>query len=296
MNHLKSFSSELILLSIAMVWGSTFVLIKNALPFISPIALIALRFTLAGAVLMLVFQRKLRLVNKQSLIHGFIIGVFLFGSLILQVIGLKYTKASNSAFITGLNVVMVPVIAGFYLGKKTIADTYVGIALSVAGLFYLNGGEFDNFNIGDVLTFFCAICVAMQIIYIDKFSRHHDGVLLGVLQIFWSGCFSWIYWGCFDFKWPVLNGHVVLAVAVTGLLATAYAYTMQTVVQKHTTPSRTALIFTMEPVFALVFALVIPDSFGMRETITIHSIAGCLLIFSGMIVAELRLISRSVSS
>lgn len=89
-----------------------------------------------------------------------------------------------------------------------------------------------------------------------------------------------------------MNIHVMVAVGVTGLLATAFAYTMQTVVQKHTSPSRTALIFTMEPVFAFLFALLIPDSHGVRETATVHSVVGCLLIIGGMAVSELKPIDR----
>lgn len=285
----KHIVSDIFLLSVSLIWGSTFILVKNAVPYISTLSLISLRFILAGFFLIIIFHKKLKLVNKKNLIHSFIIGLFLFGSLVFQVIGLRYTTASNSAFITGLNVIFVPIIASLCLKRKTGFNTILGVILSIIGLFFLTGGINFKFNIGDFMTFLCAICVALQIIFIDKFSQEDNTIILGIFQIFFAGLLSNIIWLSFDFKMPVFNYHVIIALVVTGLLGTAYAFTCQTMVQKYLSASRTALILTAEPVFALIFTLIIPDNNGKTEYITFFSILGCLLILSGMIISELKI-------
>jgi drug/metabolite transporter (DMT)-like permease len=216
--------------------------------------------------------------------------MFMFGGMAFQVNGLYTTSASNSGFITGLNVVIVPVIAAILLKKKPDRASFVGITIAFTGLFFLSGGLNFNFNYGDFLTFLCAICWAFQIIFIDKFLQTEDASLLAIIQIAFIGVASMGFWLTADSGKPVeINSTVVIILLITAVLGTALAFGGQTIAQKDTTPAHTALILTAEPVFAAIFAMIIPNSLGITEIPTLTKAIGCLLILSGMLVSELKL-------
>ena len=172
----KKLRADLILLAITVVWGASFPLMKMVLGFIPAYAYLSIRFLLAAVVLVLLFRKSLTKMNKRVLLYGCIIGLFMFGGMAFQVVGLYTTSASNSGFITGLNVVMVPVFAAVMLKKRPDRASFIGITIAFAGLFFLSGGLNFNFNEGDFLTFLCAICWAFQIICIDNRKRksHHN--------------------------------------------------------------------------------------------------------------------------
>lgn len=218
---------------------------------------------------------------------GILVGLTVFGGMALQVSGLQFTTASNSGFITGLNVVMVPVFSAIYLKKKPTIQAVTGVILAACGLFFLTGGVKFQFNLGDLLTLLCAFCFAFQIIFIDQATSEEDPVNIAVLQIASAAVLFTIVWGFQGFSLPVVNTTLVNTILWTGALGTAFAYGVQTVAQKYTTPTRTALIITCEPVFGAIFAWTIPNSQGITEKPGLYSIVGCLLIFTGMILSEL---------
>ena len=185
--------ADLALLAIAIAWGASFPLMKNILEYIPAYAFITIRFFLAAAVLSVIFHKDLKKINKQVLKCGSIIGLCMFAGTSLQVVGLYTTSASNSAFITGLNVLIVPVIAAIMLKKRPDKASLCGIMIAFAGLFFFSGGLDFNFNTGDFLTFLCAVCWAFQIIFIDKFARMADARLLRSYRC----CLSeWQAWVC----------------------------------------------------------------------------------------------------
>lgn len=284
----KQLKADLFLIFITAVWGSSFTLMKNILDDIPPFAFLALRFSTAAIILLIIFHKRLGKLNKTSMLKGFVIGLMLFGSLALQVIGLKYTTAPNSAFITSLSVVMVPIVSSILLKKKPARSSMMGVAFAFIGLFFVSGGLNFKVNIGEFLTLLCAICVTMQIIFIDKFTDNEDPVLLGVLQVVFSAILSIGSWIYIDFKPFTLNQSIVITILVTGVLGTALAYTGQTIVQKFTSPTRAALIFTLEPVFGVVFFILIPNSQSITEKISLHTLIGCVLILLGTLVSELK--------
>jgi len=285
----KQIKADIILLLITIVWGSSFPLMKNVLDHLPAFAYLSVRFFMAALVLAVIFFRHFRNLNGKVLLYGCIIGMTMFAGMALQVNGLYTTTASNSGFITGLNVVMVPVISAWLLKKKPDKSSTIGVATAFIGLFFLTGGVNFRFNLGDFLTFLCSICWAFQIILVDKFTNEQDPALLGIVQISFTSLASTAVWLTVDYKPLAFNSTVIVILLITGLLGTAFAFGGQTIVQKDTSPTHTALIFTAEPVFAGIFSMLIPNSQGKTETLGPVTIIGCVLILAGMLIAELRI-------
>lgn len=285
----KQIKADLLLLTITIIWGASFTLMKNVLQHIPAFAYLSLRFIIATVVLAAIFYKKFRLMNSRALIYGGIIGLMLFGGMALQVRGLYYTTASNSAFITGLNVVMVPVVSAVFLRKRPGLSSIMGVILAFIGLFFLSGGVNFSFNIGDFLTFLSAICFTLQIIFIDKFTSDQDPALLAIIQIGFAAILYTAIWLFVDFKPVVFDGTVVMTLAVTGVLGTALAFAGQNIVQRFTSPTHTALVLTAEPLFGAVFAMLIPNSYGLTEVLKLSTIVGCILILTGMLLSELKI-------
>ncbi len=288
----KKIRADIILLLITIVWGASFPLMKMVLEFIPAFAYLTLRFFIAAAVLTLLFHKSLRKMTKRTLIYGSIIGLLMLGGMSFQVMGLYTTSASNSGFITGLNVVMVPIISSVLLKKKPDRASFIGVTVAFAGLFFLSGGLRSDFNIGDFLTFLCAICWAFQIIAIDKFTQTEDAKLLAIIQLLFIGVASTFLWLIADAGKPVEINWIVIGILLfTGIIGSALAFGGQTIAQKDTTPTHTALILTAEPVFAAIFAMIIPNAQGMTEKPTLTTIIGGAMILAGMLISELKLVS-----
>jgi drug/metabolite transporter (DMT)-like permease len=263
-------------------------MIKTVLGYIPAYAYLSLRFLLAAAILAAIYHRNLKKINKRALIYGCTLGIFMFGGMAFQSVGLYTTSASNSGFITSLNVVIVPIISAVLLKKKPDKAAFAGILVAFAGVFVMSGGLKLNFSIGDLLTFICAICWAFQIILIDRFTRHEDEMLLAIIQLLFTGLASTGMWLAFDIGKPmVFNAAVAGILLFTAVLGSSLAYGVQAVAQKYTTPTHASLIYTAEPVFALVFAMIIPDAAGVREMPSVMKIIGGFLILAGMLVSEL---------
>ncbi len=287
----KQIKADLSLLSITLVWGSSFIIMKNISEDIPAYAYLTLRFGVAGLLLILLFHKKLKTLSLKALWSGSLVGLFLYAGMMLQVIGLKTTTASNSAFITGLNVVMVPIISATLLRKKPPLNAVVGVIFATIGLFVLKGFQ-GEWSVGDALTLLCAVCFALQIILIDKFASHVDIYQLAVVQVVSAALLYALTWGIMGLvSTPVafsLNTPVIFAILYTGALGTAFAFGVQTIAQKYTTPTRTALIITCEPVFGALFALIVPNAQGVTEMLTVKMVVGCLLILLGMFVTEIK--------
>lgn len=287
----KQYKAELAILMISAIWGSSFILMKNLLDHMPVFSYLSIRFILASFIMLLLFGSHLKGIDKKTLILGILTGLMLFGGMSLQVFGLQFTTASKSAFITGLNVVLVPVIASVFLKKKPPIPSLIGVILAATGLYFITGGSIDSLNLGDLLTLFCAVCFALQIIIIDYSVSKTDVAALAVIQITTAAAACTILWIFTDNPAPNFTGGVVFTILITGIFGTALAFGAQTVAQKYTSPTRTALILTCEPVFAAIFAITIPNNQGSTESLTIPLITGCLLILSGMIIASLRISS-----
>jgi len=284
----KKLRADLILLIMTAFWGISFPLMRNVLEYIPAIPYLAVRFIIAAIVVSLVFIRKHRLIRKHEIKGGIVIGFLLFAGMMLQVYGLYYTTASNSAFITSMSVAFVPILLAIFFKTKTNKFTVWGIIIASIGLFLISGVVRLEFNPGDFLTLLCAIAFALQIIYIDKFTKTGEPASIAIFQLWIAAILTSLIWIFFDKSQIVFNIEVIVVILVTAVFGTALAFTAQILVQKDTTPSHAALIFTMEPLFALFFALIIPDTLGNVESLTLIGGAGCFLILSGTVISEFK--------
>ena len=285
----KQLKADLSLLSVTAIWGSSFALMKIVLDHMPTFAYLSLRFIIASVVLVIIFHRKLKNLNRKVLLCGCGIGLLLFGGMALQVGGLNYTTASNSAFITGLNVVFVPIVSTILLKRKPDKSSVIGVALAFGGLFFLTGGINFRFNIGDLLTFLCAVSFTFHIVAQAKYTREYSPELLVMVQLVLSAVLYTGVWFAADNKPVQINPSVVWILIITAVFATAVAFGVQTFAQKYTSPTHTALILTAEPVFGAVFAMIIPNSQGVTESLKLNSIVGCSLILIGMLISEFRI-------
>lgn len=284
--------ADISLLLIALVWGVTFILVQNAIDFLEPFTFNAVRFTIAALLLLLwllLFERKqVKILNHRIFLAGIFIGVWLFVGYAAQTAGLMYTTTAKAAFITGLSVVLVPFFSFFLLKNKPSFPAIFGMLAAAGGLYLLTMTDKTPLNLGDILIFICAIGFAMQIIYTGKYSRSFPALLLTVVQILtvatlsWLGSFLWEDWQVVMEPGVMFASDVVIAFIVTAIFATALAFFIQTDVQKYTSPTRVAIIFATEPVFAAITGY-----FWAHERLSASAIFGCILIFLGMIIAEM---------
>ncbi len=275
-----------------LVWGATFVVVQNAISFLEPLSFNAVRFSLAGLLLLawiaisscpLLGQLSWRVISA-----GAWMGIWLFCGYAFQTVGLLYTTSSKAGFITGLSVVLVPLFSFVLLKQKPTANAAIGAMLAAFGLYWLTGGAELSFNRGDLFVFLCAVSFAMHIIVTGQYSSRYSTLLLTMVQIFTVAvlCFVFAFW--FEDAAQMWNMAVLRrpevwgALAVTSLLATTAAFLIQTAVQKYTTPAHVALIFAMEPVFAALTAY-----FWAGERLSPSAWLGGVAILAGMILAEL---------
>ncbi|HID87633.1 MAG TPA: DMT family transporter [Anaerolineae bacterium] len=276
--------ADLALLLVALIWGSTFVLVKEAVSQARPFSFIALRFALATLTMILLFRRRLRALGRRELLAGALIGVFLTAGYGFQTVGLQYTTASKAGFITGLSVVIVPFAAWLILGRRPAPNALVGVILATIGLALLSlqVGESLTIERGDLLVLACAFSFALHIVTVGAFAPRMDPLALATAQIGVVALASGALALTVEGGWSGFSGLVWFAALFTGLLATSLAFAVQTIAQVFTTPTHTALIFATEPVFAVLFGALLAG-----ERLTGRALLGCGLILAGMLVAEL---------
>lgn len=281
-----SLKADLALIGIAAIWGGTFVVVKNALEDASPFAFLAVRFTIGAAALGWIFRRRIFPVRPGQIRDGALLALFLGGGFAFQTIGLLHTTPSRSAFITGLYVVGVPLIAAAMRMRGLTAASLTGAAMAMAGLYLMTGNgageETGGLGPGETLTICCAALFAAHIVGVDVLTRRREPLALAFWQVAITGIAAVPL--AFLAESPRLDLTPALAgaLAVTGLGATALAVGVQNAVQARTTPTRTAIIFASEPVFAAAASWLVEG-----EVLAGPALAGAALILAGMLVAEL---------
>lgn len=273
--------AELLLVATTFIWGSSFVIVKDALADASPFPFIAVRFVLAGT-LMLWLMARWR-IPRETLLPVLLLGVLLFSGYAFQTWGLVTTTPSKSAFITGFSVILVPLISLFQGYRMRLANAG-GATLGMLGLYFLVlPSGMASVNRGDVLTLFGAIAFAIHIVAVGFYTRHHSFRYLAPGQILIVGMMATLIAplgpaGTLHIHW---TGRLVLAILVTSIFATAFAFSSQVWAQQYTPPAHTALIFALEPVFAaLASRLFLNEHLGGKVLL------GSLLILAGMVISE----------
>ncbi len=277
-----------LMLLVTMIWGGTFVMVKDATSSYPVFPFLSIRFGMATLALILVAGKRLRKLDWKGVSAGVLIGLFLFGGYALQTLGLQYTSASKAALITGLSVVLVPLISGVLSKKSPGVSALVGVGLATAGLFWLTLGGASKLSIqsGDLIVLGAAICFALHIVSVSVFAPRSDALALTIVQLATVAVLSigitLIQGSGSPIIWPTPSWNVIGAAAFTGILATAVAFSLQTAMQRFTTPTHTALIFAAEPVFGVLFGVLLAN-----EPLTAHIIAGGSLIVFGTIASEM---------
>jgi drug/metabolite transporter (DMT)-like permease len=265
------------------------VVVKNSLDRSSVWVFLALRFTLAGICMALFRPRIFRLTQREEVFAGVRLGFFMFCGYAFQTAGLRYTTASNSGFITGSSVVLVPLILALFWGKSATLWVFLGTIAAGAGLYFLTvpSSGVAHLNRGDVLTFFAAVSYAVHIILVGEYAREHSAAALSVLQVLSCAAMAWITAFAADaIRWQPMrfasSAELWIGIAVCAVLATAVAFSLQLWAQQYTTPSHAAILFTLEPVFAVVTSY-----FVLGERLGLRSFAGAAMVLAGILIAEL---------
>jgi len=284
--------AELVLLSCTLIWGATFVITKKSLDDASPMILVAIRFGIASAVFLAIFFSTLVKMNRAALIKGGILGLLLFAGFVPQTFGLRYTSASKSGFITGMLVVFTPLFQLAIERRPPKTGNLVGVVLVSIGLYLLTSPAGSQFNLGDGLTLACAVLFALYIVYLDIFSKEQNVTQLAFLQMVVIATLAALGGLLFE-KWHFeFKLHLALALAYLSIMATVVTLYLQTAYQRQTTPTRAAIIFSLEPVFSAAFAY-----FVDHESIGVLGVVGGGVIVMGLLISELSdIVFRSVTN
>jgi drug/metabolite transporter (DMT)-like permease len=280
----RRYRAEAALLFNVIIWGATFVLVKEALLNITPILFLAIRFSLATVVLALVFHRQLRSATPRELGAGALAGIFLFAGYLLQTQGLRITSAPKSAFLTGLTSLMVPLLAALVYRIKPQFSEICGVLVATGGLALMTlEGNVLRMSRGDLLTVLCAVGFAAHIVTLGHFSEKMRFEVLSVSQLGAAAVSALSLFWWVETPSVVWQPAVVYAILITGLLATALAFSIQAWAQQYTTSTRTALIFMLEPVVAWIISFL-----WVGEGLSGRATAGAALILGGVMLVELK--------
>ncbi|HHT48398.1 MAG TPA: DMT family transporter [Firmicutes bacterium] len=277
-----NYYSALLLFFIALIWGGSFIIVKESLTVLSPLAVIALRFTLAFCFLFLVYRRTVGRHWRTTLRPGFGLGIILTLAFATQTIGLKFTTPSVSALLTGMNGIFVALLEAFFYQKKPALLSLLGLITATFGLALItwpSSARQLQLNPGVLLTLACALFFAWHIVATSRAVTRYNPQTLTVIQFAVVALTAW----CFAPP-GIPSLHLKLqtwgALFYLGLLATAIAFLCQSVAQRRITPVMTAVILATEPAFATLFSIV----FGY-EPLTWKLVLGAFFMISGIILS-----------
>ena len=288
----RTTQAHALLLAVAFIWGATFVVVKDALSDISPLLFNLIRMAIASACMALIYRKHLRRMTPIAFAGGALVGFCLAVGYQFQTAGLARTTPSKSAFITGLTVVLVPLLCAFpALRPAGLSaprwNAFAGALLAFAGIILLTtpgsagGIDFSAINSGDLLTLGCAVGYALHVLALARVLRSVRFEQLAVLQIGFSALFMAISSPLFESMHFHLTLRLVIALLIASLLATAAAFSIQTWAQQYLPPTHIALILAMEPVFAWLTSLIV-----LRERLGRRAGAGAALVVAGILVTE----------
>lgn len=294
---IATWRADVALVVAAFFFGTTFVVVKDAVAEVDPLPFLAVRFLIGAAVLAVVAGSRRSSPGEHELRHGIVAGLALWVGYYLQTVGLQHTQPATSAFLTYLLVVVVPILGFVFLRKSLHWSTALGIVLSVVGLVLLTGagGDGTGFGRGEILTLGCAVAFATHIVVLGQTAARHDAIRFTCVQLATVGLISLgasladdVVSGSGSGSGPgdgggpsvLFGGAPLAAAAFTGVFATAVAFLAMVWAQRSVSPSRAALILLLEPVFAALLSWVSGDP------LTLVSAFGGAVILVAVVVAE----------
>ena len=294
----KKIRADIMLLTTAIIWGTAFVAQRSGMEYIGPLTFNGIRFVIGALVLIPVIYllgkkdqknkpatpmtvEEKRKERKILWTGGFFCGCALLTGSVLQQMGLVYTSAGKTGFITALYIVIVPVI-GIFLGRKVRMLLWFSVALGVVGLYLLSINEGFSINFGDFLVFLCAFGFAAHILVVDHFSPKTNPVKLSAVQFFVCGALSLILMVFFETPHLSYILDAAFPILYTGVMSCGVAFTFQVVAQKDTEPAVASLLLSMESVFAVIAGMLI-----LHEQLLPKEAVGCIIMFAAIILAQL---------
>lgn len=279
MNKAKA---ELMLAMVTLFWGSSYLFMKMGLASLGEFNLIALRFGLAFVLAGLLFRKRLVRSDAAAIRYGALMGVLLLGVFAFITFGLKTTTTSNAGFLVSLTVIFVPMLNRIVFKRKLAPAQLFGTMLALAGIGLLTLKASFTVQPGDVLCILAALCYAVQILVTGAAVKKTDSLTVGIWQLGFAGGFALILSALFETPAFPSSANGWIAIAALGILCSACGFIMQPIAQGYTTPARTGLIFTLEPVFAALFGF-----WFAGERLTAQGYTGAALVLLGVVASEL---------
>lgn len=272
------------LILVTVIWGGGFVASDMALGSMKPFQIMMVRFLLASVLMGMIsmgqHKKEGKLEKRAGAIKaGILMGIALFAGFALQIIGLQYTTPSKNAFLTALNVVIVPFIAFIILKKKVGMKGIIGAIMSVIGVALLSLNGNLTLSLGDGLTLLCAVGFAFQIFFTGEFVKKYPASVLNMVQMitaFVLSAVSLVIFGENDFQ---VTTQGWLSVLYLGVISTTVCYLLQTACQKYVDETKAAIVLSMESVFGTIFSIII-----LHEVITLRMVIGCAIILAAVII------------
>ena len=273
--------ANLLMVIVTIFWGASYTFMMMGLESLEPYNIVALRCTIAFIVAGLIFYKKIININIQTLLYAAIQGFLLFIVFVLSLFGLETTSASNAGFILSLSVVLVPIFVSFIERKLPSRAVMLAIVWTLLGIIILTMKDSLTFQKGDILVAIAALAYSIYLILNSKFTKSVESISYGVYQLGFTALFGIIL--TFIFETPTLPSTNTSWIAILGLglICTAFCFITQSVVQQYTSPTHTGLIFSLEPVFAAIFAMIF-----LGELLTTQLIIGGCFILFGNLVAQ----------
>lgn len=270
------------LVLVTVIWGGGFVASDIALESLRPFQVMAIRFLLASVLMGGMSVRELRGITWQEIRAGMLMGTALFVGFGFQIVGLQYTTPSKNAFLTALNVVMVPFIAWIFLRKRVGIKSMAGAVMAIAGVGLLSLEKDLTLGTGDALTLVCAAGFAFQIFFTGEFVKKYRAAILNFIQMLTAVVLSFISLFLFREIQFEVTTKGWLSVLYLGIVSTTICYLLQTACQRYVDETKAAIILSMESVFGTLFSILI-----LHENVTMRMTAGCILILAAVIVSNL---------
>jgi len=295
----KESRANILLLITATIWGFAFVAQSLGSKYVGAFTFNGIRFAL-GCIslipLILYFDKRkkndneIKVLSKETVVSGMLVGLALFAAASLQQIGIAYTTAGKAGFITGLYMVLVPLF-GIFLKQKIGKNAWIGVVLAVIGLYLLSINEAFRIGYGDLLELTGAVFWAIHILTIDHFTKKVDALKLSCIQFATCSILSLITAFIFEPISVSVISNALIPILYGGLLSVGVAYTLQVVAQKDAKPSHAAIILSMESVFSAIGGTLL-----LGESLSPRGYIGCSLILAGIITSQIKLSSRKRTS
>ena len=275
---------RLALLTAALIWGSSFIVMKDAVDHLPVFQLLAIRFTLAGLLLAIVFRKRLMQAARSLLSHGAVCGVLLLGGYATQTFGLMTVSPGTNAFLTSVYCVMVPFMAWGFFRKRPTAYNWLAAVMCIGGIGLISLSGDLTVGAGEALTLLSGVFYALHIMALSHFGEKDDPIALTIVQFIVSAALAWL------FTLTVERGAAFPALSVWPQLlyltvfATAVTLVCQSVGQSLTPPSQSAILLSLESVFGALFSVLLG-----REVLTLPILCGFALVFVSVIVSETQL-------